>query len=145
MPVDRKLSISPLSASQYALPPINTSAMSMPTPPSTPRPSPPSLVPGSDPSFAHFITTFVFHLVSYTPNPVEYSSAMQTIHRLLRSTSKSVPLPTILVSLLYISRVAKRGAQRPARGSEPHLMCVALLLAHKAHDDHAFSNRTWGK
>ncbi|KAJ3067064.1 hypothetical protein HK102_007504, partial [Quaeritorhiza haematococci] len=75
----------------------------------------------------------------------QFQLATNLIHRLLRSTAHVLPLPIVVLALKLVHRVATSGRQVAAHGSEPHLFAVALTLAQKITDDHAYTNRTWSK
>ncbi|KAJ3091433.1 hypothetical protein HK102_000601 [Quaeritorhiza haematococci] len=75
----------------------------------------------------------------------EYQNGVSIIHRILKTTSRGIPLPVVLVALKLIQRIAVNGLHVPAPGLEPYLFATALMIAQKVATDHCYSNRTWAK
>ncbi|ORX97209.1 hypothetical protein K493DRAFT_200726, partial [Basidiobolus meristosporus CBS 931.73] len=61
-------------------------------------------------------------------------------------SSTQVPLPVVLLALIYIQRFkGSSPATKGADSSEGRLFAVSLMLANKYLDDNAFTNRTWSE
>ena len=128
-----------------------------------------------DPSkFSRFVTSMVFQLLHRSPksklsnNGIPPSPPLNNqldtdlvylsldimdhapqilycIHHILQCTAESISLAIVVLALKYIKRIMLYKIKIPRVGSEAHLFCVCLILAHKQLDDHAFKNKTWSR
>ncbi|KAI9206215.1 uncharacterized protein BJ171DRAFT_402419, partial [Polychytrium aggregatum] len=74
-----------------------------------------------------------------------FEHSTNLIHSVLVSTSSFIPVSVVIVAITLIQSIVLNRTRYISEGSEPHLFVIALMVAHKLHDDHSVVNVAWSK
>jgi len=102
--------------------------------------------------FSRFISTFIYKLLNRNSTSIQtqestklHNECAEFIHLLTKSVSTIISLSVVIYSLKLVERIGRVGNRKTAKGSEPYLFAVALIIAQKVVEDKPYANKCWVK